>query len=1220
MMKKGLLFLLMAWLAWPCSLFSQTEPIYQLPNSGFESWYRETSTNANSIAPSNFNSFYSASGGFAGMAAAKRCDSTRDVRPGSTGQFSLKLFSTSIISIRANGNMTTGRINANNMSAAHYSNYNYTDYETNAPKHYQEFSALPDSMRFWVKYLPGRDGSTNTTDKGRIRILIHGNGPCRDAPSYPDGMTETEQYYGKAVKEFYKEDGGWHCYTVPFVYDGTNTQRNANNNYYVLVSMTSNATPGGGANSADQVWFDDIEMIYNPCPADITLNGTTITGFSPFTYDYYHPGTFCGADVLPVIAATTISPRAIVNITEATPSNPTTTVVISHGDSSMTYRVHFNIINNTPIAQDSSRCNSGSVTLSATAPQEGDICRWYLGMENTTPFHTGSSYTTPQLTQSTTYYVSSYRPSTDCESEKIPVTAHIIPRPAVPVIEDIVSCGIFDSTLIATVEEGYNCCWYASATATEPLFVGQEYNVRLEADTTFYLKTIVPEVGCSSNMRSLTISINDVPTISFIGTDTICENTPVELSAATTGDLVRWFNAAEDGDTIHTGNTLSTTLSETTTFYIQAVNQSSNCQSVMLPVTITVIPSGAESSYSTTEICDTTIFTILKIDDYHYAYHHSQSIETEDEIRLFFTENAMLSMTITDNLGFCSSTIDTNISVRKSFERHTTISTCDAYTWMGQTYDTSGIYFRTGMTQFGCDSIYTLHLTIGNETIIEIFDTICPGTPYNENDFNLPAYDTAGNYTATIHIESDGEICDTTIRLYLRVNESYQMQESKIICATELPYTYLGEIFTEEDTRTISLFTQNGCDSIITFSLFIAEPVTHSFDVEICNSFTWNGITYDSTGSYSQSLIAANGCDSIVTLNLTISDGVDTTIFVTACLSYTWHDMEYTESGIYSHRYDASNGCDSTVILNLTIGGPTAYAFRDMVCLNEPYREHGFDLDTQETAGTFVHQRIIANAAGCDSTITLTLVVNTPYDIVDTRSECEFYIWNDSTYTTSGTYTHTFESVGGCDSVVTLNLTINQPINVAIYDTICQGDTYSYLDFNLPAQNRAGDTMIVHRTPINACDSITTLHLTVNPSYYIRITDTTQTGVTYNEHGFYIENTSAGIARDTLFLQTADGCDSTVQLLLFIMTGIDKYEDIANINIFPNPAHSSVSISSDLLIEDIDIYDAMGKLITTRKRIDTHSMKHNVSDLAPGVYIIKIHTEKGVSTRKLIVN
>ena len=268
---------------------AQTDPIYQLPNNGFETWYRETS-NAGSIVPTNFNSFYSAyTNILTNIGVSQRCDSSRDVRAGATGDFSLYLYSNTALGVRANGNVTTGRMYMGSITATSVDNYNYTDYTLNAPKHYQEITGTPDSLRFWVKYLPGRSGATNTTDKGRVRAYIHGSGECRDAPVYPSGKVETDYYYGKAFKEFFKEDGEWNCYEVPFEYTGNNTARNADGNYYVLLSMTTNATPGGGANNPDLAWFDDFELIYSAWLTDLKVNGVTIDGFNKSLLTYGGP-------------------------------------------------------------------------------------------------------------------------------------------------------------------------------------------------------------------------------------------------------------------------------------------------------------------------------------------------------------------------------------------------------------------------------------------------------------------------------------------------------------------------------------------------------------------------------------------------------------------------------------------------------------------------------------------------------------------------------------------------------------------------------------------------------------------------------------------------------------------------------------------------------------------------------------------------------------------
>lgn len=73
----------------------------------------------------------------------------------------------------------------------------------------------------------------------------------------------------------------------------------------------------------------------------------------------------------------------------------------------------------------SSRCNAGSVTLTASGAQANQQYRWYSSASGGSPLATGATYTTPTISNSTTYYVSFYNPSTGCESGRTPVVATV---------------------------------------------------------------------------------------------------------------------------------------------------------------------------------------------------------------------------------------------------------------------------------------------------------------------------------------------------------------------------------------------------------------------------------------------------------------------------------------------------------------------------------------------------------------------------------------------------------------------------------------------------------------------------------------------------------------------------------------------------------------------------------------------------------------------------
>ncbi|MDC3154438.1 hypothetical protein OA956_05190, partial [Bacteroidota bacterium] len=88
---------------------------------------------------------------------------------------------------------------------------------------------------------------------------------------------------------------------------------------------------------------------------------------------------------------------------------------------------------------------------------------------------------------------------------------------------------------------------------------------------------------------------------------------------------------------------------------------------------------------------------------------------------------------------------------------------------------------------------------------------------------------------------------------------------------------------------------------------------------QACNSYTWNGINYSTSGIYTWTGTNSQGCDSTVTLDLIINYSSSSTLTVTACDSYTWDGVTYDSTGTYTNVYTGVNGCDSTVTLDLII-------------------------------------------------------------------------------------------------------------------------------------------------------------------------------------------------------------------------------------------------------------------------------------------------------------
>jgi len=220
--------------------FAQT----QIGNSNFETW----ETVSSGEEPTNWSSFLSASGSLS-WAAGDQCESSTDVRPGSSGTKSVKIFSVDIFGTIANGNVTVGQINMGSATANSTSNYNSSIIANTA---YSEIMTdSPDSIAFWVKFTPN---SGNTTDSARISAIIHDSYAFRD----PIDANSQSHIVATAIKNFGKTNGNWVRMSVPFNYSGP-----ASTPQFILLTFATSKTPGGGSGN-DQVWIDDLELIYNP--------------------------------------------------------------------------------------------------------------------------------------------------------------------------------------------------------------------------------------------------------------------------------------------------------------------------------------------------------------------------------------------------------------------------------------------------------------------------------------------------------------------------------------------------------------------------------------------------------------------------------------------------------------------------------------------------------------------------------------------------------------------------------------------------------------------------------------------------------------------------------------------------------------------------------------------------------------------------------------------
>ena len=227
--------------------------------------------------------------------------------------------------------------------------------------------------------------------------------------------------------------------------------------------------------------------------------------------------------------------------------------------------------------------------------------------------------------------------------------------------------------------------------------------------------------------------------------------------------------------------------------------------------------------------------------------------------------------------------------------------------------------------------------------------------------------------------------------------------------------------------------SNSGCSSV-TVPVVISGPaqLTTTDTQAACGSYTWplNGVTYSTPGTntYTYNTTNGSGCTVINTLNLTITPSSIHTTTASACDSYTWNGTTYNASGLYT---GTTTNC-VTEKLNLTITPSSIHTTTASAC--DSYTWNG---TTYNASGLYT-----GTTTNC-VTEKLALTINHSTTSSQSATACDTYTWsaNGQTYTASGTYTSTSTNAAGCTDTKTLVLTINNSTSSSQSATAC--DTYT---------------------------------------------------------------------------------------------------------------------------------------------------------------------------------
>lgn len=455
-----------------------------------------------------------------------------------------------------------------------------------------------------------------------------------------------------------------------------------------------------------------------------------------------------------------------------------------------------------------------------------------------------------------------------------------------------------------------------------------------------------------------------------------------------------------------------------------------------------------------------------------------------------------------------------------------------AYLLGNESYTMAGSYEVPFPAANGCDSIVMLELAVVAPVVTVDSVQICEGDTITVDN---NTYETTGTYDHPYLLPNG---CDSIYRLVLDVVAPLTQTLDVIICA-EAIFNLGGESFDSTGIYMVTTPAPNGCDSLYTLNLTVAEPLFSSGNISLCaeDTYTFSDTTLSTTGVYEFLLTATDGCDSLVTINLQFDEPIVTNLEETICSGdvYPLGDDFFDSSGDYTRVLMAANGCDSTVNLQLTVTpAPVGTAIID-ICEGEEYWFNG-----QLYSETGFYTDTLSTLAGCDSIdqLILTIIPHTTNTIAPSVCAGGSYAIADTLLRDAGSYIFIFPSSAGCDSILTVMLSLEDTIVEALDIRICEGESYSV---SSESYDETGFYETLLSTP-EGCDSLVQLDLTVVPADFIQLTESICIGENYEVGDTSYANTGVFT---TMLINSTTGCDSIVELDLTVVSVVETFLDEA---------------------------------------------------------------------------
>ncbi|HZH86388.1 MAG TPA: T9SS type A sorting domain-containing protein [Brumimicrobium sp.] len=252
-----------------------------------------------------------------------------------------------------------------------------------------------------------------------------------------------------------------------------------------------------------------------------------------------------------------------------------------------------------------------------------------------------------------------------------------------------------------------------------------------------------------------------------------------------------------------------------------------------------------------------------------------------------------------------------------------------------------------------------------------------------------------------------------------------------------------------------------------------------------------------------------------------------------------------------------------------------------------------------------------------------------PTESTDVQESCYSYIWIDGItyFSNNDSATYVTQNIEGCDSIITLNLVIHD--SVTGVDNQIASQPFTWIDGITYTADNDSATFILQN--VNGCDSVVTLNLIFQLNTSLNVVGNTISAVNADATYQWIDCSNNNlIPNETAqsFTATIDGdyavilnsttvsCIDTSVCINIDNLGIDAEYKNKNTLIYPNPNNGNFNVESNRSASII-VFNSIGNQVTS-KNISSGKTQFKLDYLDNGIYYIISTDVNGVSESQII--